>query len=186
MSRHHQHFSFFQKFRFLFNRWPIGSPFSLRGVSAGVREKEVLCVCAASGGACRCDAGKALRRRASITLRTISSNVSSTLTFSLALVSMKPQPLLLAHSNPSRLVTILASFKSHLFPAINLIGGTAPRSSLVSASIFIMSKKMGSCEYKESGCVISYTRRKASDLRFEEAHRPRYSSWPAVSVRERK
>ncbi|GLA99322.1 hypothetical protein AtubIFM57143_007629 [Aspergillus tubingensis] len=33
---------------------------------------------------------------------------------------------------------------------------------------------------------MSYTRRKASDLRLEAAHKPRYSSWPAVSVMDRK
>jgi hypothetical protein len=33
---------------------------------------------------------------------------------------------------------------------------------------------------------MSYTSRKASDFRFDEAQSPRYSSWPAVSVMERK
>ena len=54
------------------------------------------------------------------------AKVSSILTISLALVSMNPQPLLLAYSNPCLLLITLPSFRSHLFPATSLTGCTPP------------------------------------------------------------
>jgi len=133
----------------------------------------------------------------------IQAKVSSMLTISLAEVSMKPQPRDLAHSQPVLLLTILESFRSHLLPATIMTGGIRhpssrrPRtlvpfsrssllfsSTLFSASILTMSRNHWRPS-RELEFVISYTSRKASDCRFDAAHRPRYSSCPAVSVRER-
>jgi len=125
------------------------------------------------------------------------------LTISLAEVSMKPQPRDLAHSQPVLLLTILASFKSHLLPATIMTGGIRhpssrlPRtllpfsrsnllfsSTLFSASMLTISRNH--CRpSRELEFVMSYTSRNASDCRFEAAHKPRYSSCPAVSVSER-
>ena len=133
----------------------------------------------------------------------LQANVSSMFTISLALVSINPQSLLLAQSSPILLLTTLASFKSHLLPAMILIGGILhpasrfPRTLLpfsrssrlfssirLSVSISIMSRNH---DNPSSECVLvmSYTNRKASDCRLDAAHKLRYSSWPAVSVSER-
>ena len=105
-------------------------------------------------------------------------------TFSRALVSMKPQPLLFAQSRPVLLVIALNAAKSDLFPATIFTGGTSPFICRISASCSIIMLKWSSLS-SESAWVMSYTSRKASDFRFEAAHRERYSSWPAVSVRDR-
>lgn len=63
-------------------------------------------------------------RLLSTTRRTMRANVSSILTSNLALVSMKPQPRLRAHSSPMEAGTCLLSWRSHLFPATIFTGGT--------------------------------------------------------------
>lgn len=83
------------------------------------------------------------------------ANVSSTFTNSLALVSMKPQPLARAHSRPSVALIFLSSFKSHLLPANILIGGTAPLSSRLSASMSIICRKCVRVSCREEGEVMS-------------------------------
>lgn len=62
-------------------------------------------------------------------------------------------------------------------------GSVAPLSSLVSRSISISELKYSSCS-NVLCWVISYTSRNASDVKLDEDHSPRYSSWPAVSVSE--
>lgn len=62
--------------------------------------------------------------RRSITRRTMSANVSSIFTSSLALVSMKPQPRFRAQSSPMAADTCLLSCRSHLLPATILTGET--------------------------------------------------------------
>lgn len=59
----------------------------------------------------------------------VHAKVSSMLTISLALVSMNPHPCFRAYSRPSRAETVLASFRSHLFPAMILTGGGIPTST---------------------------------------------------------
>jgi hypothetical protein len=121
-----------------------------------------------------------------ISKNNLHANVSSIFTTFLALVSINPHPCLLAHSSPVWLLTCRFPAKSHLFPATILTGGgnrASVSSARASASMSISPMKWFSAS-SESAFVMSYTRRKASDFRFEEAHMPRYSSWPAVSVRQ--
>ena len=63
-------------------------------------------------------------------------------------------------------------------------GSVAPLSILVSRSMSMSELKYSNCSSVLSD-VISYTNRNASEVRLEEDHSPRYSSWPAVSVTER-
>jgi hypothetical protein len=78
---------------------------------------------------------------ASTTRLTSRANVSSTLTISLALVSMKPQPLRLAQSRPTCAETWRAPCKSHLFAATILTGAVRPLSWRVSASMSMRALK---------------------------------------------
>lgn len=84
----------------------------------------------------------------------VQANVSSILTHSLALVSMNPAPLPLAHSSPVLAGTSLSSFRSHLFPATIFTGSRAPASFRVSSSMEIRSAKCARLE-SEADEVIS-------------------------------
>ena len=148
----YQHFNFDQNPCFFFFGPPPPCRLSLRffsfSVSAGVLETEWACPCplccaddlapVAPGKPPSAAICLASTTRRTITERNVSmfrkhaylstavysqANVSSIFTISLALVSIKPQPRCLAHSSPSLEVTLLASFRSHLFPATIVIGG---------------------------------------------------------------
>jgi hypothetical protein len=112
----------------------------------------------------------------------IRAKVSSIFTISLALVSMNPKLCCLLHSSPSLAAICLLPCKSHLLPATMHTGKIWFCSILSSLSMSIICVKYSSAS-RELDWVMSYTRRKASHFRFACDQRPRYSSWPAVSVR---
>jgi hypothetical protein len=146
--RCYQHRSFFQKL--FFGSFPSfndnGEPsFSLKRGRAAVPSG-----CVAS------TPPDAVNRRASTTRRTSTAlsvcrlsrfqqhsraKVSSMLTISLALVSMKPQRLFRAHSSPSAALMTRPDDRSHLLPATSFTGGTLPWSILFSSSMSIISVK---------------------------------------------
>jgi hypothetical protein len=74
----------------------------------------------------------------------IRANVSSMFTISLALVSMKPYPLLRAHSSPCLAPTCRWLWRSHLLPATMHTGRVTPLSILVSLSMSMSELKYSS------------------------------------------